>query len=63
MSTQDLAIYSVFGALAAVGIGAALVRLWHRDNTLQYKIVWTVFMVMAPVLGAILYYFWKDRDE
>jgi len=54
----------LLGLLFMVACIMTVVRLWQRtdieDNT---KLLWTIFIVIAPFLGLLLYYLFGQQNR
>ena len=49
-------MYSVLGLVILILDIIALVKLWGGSSDMGHKLLWTVLILILPVLGMILYF-------
>jgi hypothetical protein len=59
-----LIIWSLFAILLLVVFLRAVYSLWGRDDLYQStKLLWSIFIVLAPVIGFICYVMFGSRSD
>jgi hypothetical protein len=54
--------YSVWGLLVLAGDIWAIINILQSSTSNEKKLIWTIAVVLLPVLGLILWYFLGPRD-
>jgi hypothetical protein len=49
-------MYTIFGLVVLVLDIIALVKLWGGSSDTGHKVLWTVLILILPVLGMLLYF-------
>lgn len=63
-------VLAALGALGAVILGLLPIALWiaglvsclQSDKPTNTKLLWVIIIVIAPVLGALLWFFWGKKN-
>jgi drug/metabolite transporter (DMT)-like permease len=55
----------VVGVIALAGFGFWLIMLIHSLNQKDQseKIVWSIGIIVTGIVGSLIYYFWKYKQE
>ncbi|MBM3821318.1 MAG: PLDc_N domain-containing protein [Verrucomicrobia bacterium] len=51
-----------FGLLPLVLAIAGLVSCWKSTQPSNTKILWSIIIVLAPILGPLLWFFWGKKN-
>jgi hypothetical protein len=54
--------YSVWGLLVLAGDIWAIINILQSSTSNEKKLIWTIAVVLLPLLGLILWYFLGPRD-
>ena len=49
-------MYTIFGLVVLVLDIIALLKLWGGSSDMGHKLLWTVIILVLPVLGMLLYF-------
>jgi phospholipase D-like protein len=49
-------VYSIVGIIVLVLDIIALVKLWGGSSSIERKLLWTVLILLLPILGMVLYF-------
>ena len=53
----------ILGLLILIGVIWAIINILQSSASNQKKLVWTVIVVLLPLLGLILWFFLGPRDR
>jgi len=57
---QEVLIVTIFIFAGAFQINM-LRRVWHKDVTIKTKVCWTGVIVILPLVGAAVYYWYNKK--
>jgi len=59
---MNIGYHSVWGVLILAGDIWAIINILQSTASSEKKLIWTIAVVLLPVLGLILWYFLGPRD-
>ncbi len=61
-TTMNFGVHSLWGLLILAGDIWAIINIFQSSASNAKKLIWTLVVVLLPVLGLILWYFAGPRD-
>jgi succinate dehydrogenase/fumarate reductase cytochrome b subunit len=59
---MNIGYHSVWGVLILAGDIWAIINILQSTASSEKKLIWTIAVVLLPVLGLIMWYFLGPRD-